>query len=953
MRRCGPRAWRNYLTLRLPTLPESLRVFFFHKKTRKLSVSMANPKQTLLLLDGNALLHRAWHAIPPLMTKDGRVVNAAYGFAMTLDKMLGQFKPDYMVVAWDLPGKTFRHEKFEAYKAHRKEKEPELYAQIPLIQEILTLYGIPSVSAEGFEADDVIGTLSKQTGTKKFKTLIVTGDQDQIQLVDENTTLVYFLKGISETKLYDPDAVQEKYGFTPLQMIDYKALRGDPSDNIPGVKGIGEKGAKELIAQFGSVEAILKAVGTGVIKPTLEKKLLGQDQVAKDSLELVTIVRDVPLDFDMEKAKVEAPDLSRLIPLYRDLEFRSLIRKLGESLGEAPPVDGMNNEFPRTFPPKADPPLAEVPSGADDQTTADATKVARNSAIARKGKIQVIRGSANVSKTLETIKTDTIAVVLVEQTPDLFGTTMAAVAVSDVEHVVVIPNPNAELLELVKTVLDQASRIVTHDWKRIMHLTGWDADSRVTDLMIASYLLSSGTRTHDLGAIVTDVTVPVSFATDKDLTTLGSIVRELPTIAIRMEEELEQSGMTKIFRDIELPLIPVLYKMEKAGILLDTTALDSFSKKLEVDLNTLTEKIQQLAGMTFNVNSPSQLADVLFSKLQLPTKGIKKTTTGFSTAASELEKLEDEHEIIPLISEYREKAKLQSTYAEALPKLVQKDGCIHTTFNQTIAATGRLSSVDPNLQNIPIKTELGNEIRKAFIAEKGKVLIAADYSQIELRLVAVIANDKPFIEAFNAGADIHTRTASEVWDVKEEDVTPEQRRAAKAINFGIVYGMGPRSLARSTNMTLDEAKAFIDRYFSIHHAIKTYIDETKHRAHADGYAVTQFGRRRGFPEINSGVQMLVAMAERMAVNMPIQGTQADIVKMAMIAMDGWLMASKWPAKMLLQVHDELVFECDEKAVDVVASSIKKIMEEIVSLSVPLVVNVEIGKNWGEMEEIKL
>ena len=960
MRRCGPRAWRNYLTLRLPTLQESLRVFFFHKKTRKLSVSMAQTKQTLLLLDGNALLHRAWHAIPPLTTKDGRVVNAAYGFAMTLDKMLGQFKPDYMVVAWDLPGKTFRHEKFEAYKAQRKEKEPELYAQIPLIQEILTLYGIPSVSAEGYEADDVIGTLSKKAGEKKLKTLVVTGDQDQMQLVDENTTLVYFLKGISETKLYDPTAVVEKYGFTPLQMIDYKALRGDPSDNIPGVKGIGEKGAKELIAQFGSVKSILKARGTGTIKPTLEKKLVGQDQVTKDSLELVTIVRDVPLAFDFEKAKVGVPDLSRLISLYRDLEFRSLIRKLTpQDQVKAPPVDGMNNEFLGTFPPSGGTPptppsgavpltavtAVVVPSGRNDVTTADATKVAG------KGKIQIIRGSANVSKALETIKTNTIAVVFVEQTPDLFGATMAAVAISDGERIVVIPNPNAELLELVKANLDQASRIVTHDWKRIMHLTGWEADSKVTDLMIASYLLSSGTRTHDLGAIVTDVTVPVSFATDKDLTTLGSIVRELPKIAVRMEEELERSGMTKIFRDVELPLIPVLYKMEKAGILLDTTALDSFSKKLEVDLNALTEKIQQLAGMTFNVNSPSQLADVLFSKLNLPPKGIKKTTTGYSTAASELEKLEDTHEIIPLISEFREKAKLQSTYAEALPKLVGKDGCIHTTFNQTIAATGRLSSVDPNLQNIPIKTELGNEIRKAFIAEKGKVLIAADYSQIELRLVAVMANDKPFIDAFNAGADIHTRTASEVWDVPEKEVTFEQRRAAKAINFGIVYGMGPRSLARSTNMSVDEAKAFIDRYFSIHHAVKTYIDETKHRAHADGFAVTMFGRRRGFPEINSGIQMLVAMAERMAVNMPIQGTQADIVKMAMIAVDGWLTTSKWPAKMLLQVHDELVFECDDKAVDAVAGGVKKIMEEIVSLSVPLVVNVKVGKNWGEMEKI--
>lgn len=887
-------------------------------------------KKTLLLLDGNALLHRAWHAIPPLTAKDGRVVNAAYGFATTLDKMLRQFHPEYMVVAWDLPGKTFRHEKFEAYKAQRKEKEPELYAQIPLIQEILALYGIPSVSAEGFEADDVIGTLSLDAKTKKLETLIVTGDQDQLQLVDDTTKVVYFLKGISETKIFDPAAVVEKYGFTPEQMIDYKALRGDPSDNIPGVAGIGEVGAKELIAEYGSVAKILKASEAGTLPAKMAKKFAGKEQVARDSLHLVTIVRDVPLAFDFESAKTGSPDMEKLLKLYRELDFRTLIKRLSPDSGmDAPPVDNM---------------------GTEGTKRPDSVKKLEKKE--KTDKSQIVRGATNVAEALATIGNETVAVLVVEQAPDLFGATLAAAAVSDGTRTAVIPNPNAELLALVAGKIAAARHVVSHDWKRIMHATGWDADAKIVDLMIASYLLNSASRSHDLTSLVTDVAIPESFGTEKELATLGRVASMLPQIGKAMLAELEKTGSAKVMNDIELPLIPILYDMETTGVCVDVKALERFSKVLQKNLDELTAKIQKLAGEEFNVNSPSQLATILFEKLQLPTKGIKKTASGFSTAATELEKLEGTHEIIPLIGEYRERAKLQSTYAESLPKLVKKDGRIHTTYNQTIAATGRLSSVDPNLQNIPIKTELGNEIRKAFVADKGKILIAADYSQVELRLAAVIAKDKPFIDAFKDGADIHTRTAAEVWEVEESQVTSEQRRAAKAINFGILYGMGPRSLARSTNMSMDEAKGFIDRYFQIHHAIRTYLDETKIKAHADGYVETLFGRRRYFPEIQGGVPMLVAMAERMAINMPVQGTAADLMKMAMISTHGWLAHSGWPAKMLLQVHDELVIECDEKAVDAVAKGVKEMMEGVAHFDVPLAVEVETGKNWGEMREWK-
>jgi len=896
--------------------------------------------ETLLLLDGNALLHRAWHAIPPLTTKDGRVVNAAYGFANVLDKMLREFKPDYMAVAWDLPGKTFRHEKFEAYKAQRKEKEPELYAQIPLIQEILSLYGIPSVSAPGFEADDVIGTLSKLAKTRKLETLIVTGDQDALQLVDGTTKVVYFLKGISETKTFDTAAVVEKFGFTPLQLIDYKALRGDPSDNIPGVKGIGEKGAKELIAQYGSVDAIIHTSKEGTLPAKIAKKFDGMEQVARDSVELVTIVRDVPLIFDFASAKIVEPDLPRLLQLYRDLDFRTLVRRLSpvDSSSDAPPIDDMGTDARQGAVLSA--------SGGDPPIT---TKGDHRRGPSTPPRVTVVRGTANVVSSLATLGDETLAILVADQAPDLFGSRLAAAALSDGSSTVVIPNPNAELLALAKEKIDKAACIVSHDWKHVMHLTGWGSDARVVDLMVASYLLSSASRSHDLASVVPSVSVPESFGTDKELGVLGQIVSVLPGLSRNMLREISEGGMEKILRDIELPLIPVLCEMETNGVLVDTKALERFSKVLAKKIDELGARIRGLAGEDFNVNSPSQLATILYEKLGLPTKGIKRTTSGFSTAASELEKLEDAHEIVPLIGEYREHAKLQSTYAESLPKLVGSDGRVHTTFNQAVTATGRLSSSDPNLQNIPIKTELGNEIRKAFVAGKGNVLVGADYSQVELRLIAAIAKDKPFISAFHTGADIHTRTASEVWEIDEDKVTPEQRRAAKAINFGIMYGMGPRALARSTKMSFEEAQGFIDRYFQIHHAIRDYLDQTKTKAHADGYVETLFGRRRYLPEIQGHVPQLVAAAERMAINMPVQGTAADLMKLAMIATDGWLKTSKWPARMLLQVHDELVIECDEKAADAVARGLKQMMEGVADLDVPLLVEVEVGRNWGEMD----
>lgn len=876
-------------------------------------------KETFLVLDGNALLHRAWHAVPPLTTKDGVVVNAAYGFTMIIEKMIEKFQPTYMAVAWDLAGRTFRHEIFKEYKGKREKKGPELYDQIPIIQDLLEAYGIPSLSAKGFEADDIIATLAEIETKKGINTLVVTGDLDSMQLVSETTEVVFFIKGISETKIYDIKAVKERYGLHPDQIIDYKALRGDASDNIPGVSGIGDKGATTLIQKFGSVEGVYKALEKGDVEEKFAKKLRGQEKNALDSKHLVTLIRNVEFDFKINTAKVKTPDSEKLLERFRELEFRNLIRKYSANI---PPPPLLNPSEKNT----------------------------------NKDTVIIVRSTKDFKEVLSSLSKNILSVMAVDQQADLFGATHVALSLSDGKTTVVISNPKDEDFTLAKEFLLKADEVVVHDLKNLMHQTDWKLEN-VFDTMIASYLLHSGSRAHDLPSSVFKQLnkkipeLPESFVSEKDYKMLGKIVSILPELSEKMKKELSKVQMTKVFEDIEMPLIPILYEMEKTGIELDVKNLAVFSKVVQKKIDDLTKKITKMAGQDFNLNSPIQLSEILFDKLGLPTGKIKKTKTGYSTAASELEKLWDEHEIIPLMSEYRELAKLQSTYVESLPKLVQKDNRVHTTYNQTVTSTGRLSSTDPNLQNIPIRTDLGREIRKAFIAPKGKVLIAADYSQIELRLAGILAKDEAFIKAFKEGADIHTRTAAEILDIKESDVTKSQRRDAKAINFGIMYGMGPRALARSTGTTMSQAKDYIDKYFSIHTAIKRYIDKTKLQAHEVGYVETLFGRKRYFPEIESGIPMLIAQAERMAVNMPLQGTAADIMKFAMIKVDKWIKKTKSDAKVLLQVHDEIVLEVEKEDATKVAKKIKSLMEAVAEFEVPLVVDVEIGKNWGEMKRI--
>ncbi|MDA0208059.1 MAG: DNA polymerase I [bacterium] len=856
---------------------------------------MPKKKDLFLIIDANALLHRAWHAIPPLTTADGRVVNAAYGFITTVEKMREKFSPKYMAAVWDLPGGTFRHEAYKDYKGTREKKEPELYEQIDLIKELLGHYRIPCLSKPGFEADDIIGTLAKQYGPKdpNVKVVILTGDLDALQLVDEDIEVLTFLKGLSQTKTYDIAAVKERYGLLPSQLIDMKALMGDSSDNIPGLAGIGKKTAETLLAEHGSIEKIYKAIEADNVPEKFAKKFRGQERRVEEMRHLVTIVKNVDIDFALEHARVQEPDADALRTAFRELEFRSLLARYEGGESGVDYVEDAKLQKKMTFVP------LETLSDAGD-----------------------------------------VFVLLQTQDETLFGSVLHLI-LSDGRRTAKV---DASSTKTVVRLLDRAKRIVTHDAKRLMHALQ-PFETPLFDVKIAAYLLSSASRNFDFDTLTNEY-LGKAVNMDDD-----AAIGALQELARHLERTLEEEGMKQLSETIEMPLAHVLVEMESTGILLDKNMLGIMSEQLGTHIDVLAGDIHQLAGHEFNIASPSQLADILFDTLGLPTTRIKRTKTSYSTAASELEKLWESHPIIPKISEYRELTKLKSTYVDVLPTLVDEDSRIHTTFDQTVAATGRLSSNNPNLQNIPIRTELGREIRKAFVAKSGYKLIAADFSQIELRLASILSKDQAFLQAFKDGADIHTRTAAEVLGLKEDEVTTDQRRAAKAINFGILYGMGAHSLAKSTGFTIKEAKAFIERYFDIHHGLKAYIDKMKAKVHEDGYVETLFGRKRYLPEAASNVPMLRAAAERMAVNMPMQGTQADLIKMAMIELAEWLKHADVDAVMLLQVHDELVLEVKDDDIGRAAEKIEEVMRGIHTFEIPLAVTVKIGQNWGDMNPV--
>ncbi len=915
-------------------------------------------KQTFVIIDGNAIIHRAFHALPPLTTKTGETVNAVYGFASILLKVLKELKPDYIAATFDLAAPTFRHKEYAEYKATRVKAPQDLYDQIPRVKEVVKAFNIPIFEQKGFEADDLIGTVTKKLHGKGIQVIIVTGDMDTLQLVDEDTHVYTMKKGVGETTEYGPAEVKERYGLTPEQMIDYKALRGDPSDNIPGVKGIGEKTASELLQTFGTLDALYAAVEKGSkklqgVKPRILALLTEHKKDAVLSKKLATIVRSVPIHFVLNDAKARSYDRRNVVDLFQELEFKSLLSKL--------PTMTLFMQ-------------AEMPS---EQQTLVKSKTASRKDVTytivddEEAFSALLKKLAAVRKLA--IDTETTAINTLDAR--LLGISLSWKS-GKAYYVNLNHSDGDDRLQALAKILENPSvEKYGHNLKydhKVLSRAGVHAQPLTFDTMIASYLLNPGTRQHSLDAIAfSEFGYEMQPITDligkngKDQLTMDRVPLEKlgwyscedADMTFRLVEklgtELSSKGGSKLMATIEMPLIPVLASMELAGIKVDTAFLKRMSEKVSADLVTLEKNIYKEAGVTFNINSPLQLKEILFDRLQISTHGIGKTKTGFSTAAAELEKMQDMHPIIKHLLEYRELAKLLSTYLDALPALVHPvTGRVHTEYNQVVAATGRLSSSNPNLQNIPVRTELGREIRKAFVAETGRVLLSADYSQIELRLAAELSGDKKMLEAFRKGEDIHARTAADIHGIPLEKVTKDIRFTAKEVNFGVLYGMGVYGLASRTGISREHAKTFIDKYFSVYKGVAAYVERTKAQARSRGYVETLFGRRRYLPEIHSGLQQLRAQAERMAVNMPLQGTAADLMKLAMIEVYQGLPSISAGATLLLQVHDELVLEVPTQDVSRVAAFVKTTMESVKKFSVPIVVDIATGKNWGELKPLE-
>jgi DNA polymerase I len=908
---------------------------------------MENNKSLLLLIDGNALVHRAFHALPPLtVPKTGETVGAVYGFAMMLVKAINDLKPTHSAIAFDRKAPTFRHQLFDQYKAHRPPMPEELAGQLGRVRDVVKAFHIPIFEQDGYEADDILGSLSVQAGKQGISVVILTGDADLMQLVSAQVKVFYPRPGgtFSDAMLYDEEAVKTRYGVTPLQVADLKALKGDPSDNIPGVPGVGDKTALKLIQQFGSVEALLTRLDE--VEPLkLGDKLKGNIELIKSSHILATIIRDVPvtLDFDL-CCQMEHYDRSRVVELFRDLGFNSLVAKLPESAGEKhAPAEA-----------RPSPPLSEV-------------------------KYETLNTPEILEKVLPRLDAaETLSMSVEGSSPAAMSSLIVGIALSPAEgaaYYLPAAGPQTApggclpldyLIKTLKPVLEKnrtALNIYNSKLARMLLAeNGIELGNSAFDPVLAAYLL--GDKSLGLREIIFSRTgremVPSS-----DLVGTGS--RQIPLFQVDLgqvstyacanadmtglitpllKKELDEAGLRKLFDEVEIPLVPVLAHMERCGILLDSGLLKNMSLRLGEQLSGIEKKIFASAGEEFNLNSPAQLGTVLFEKLNLPGKKVRGK---YSTDASVLEELR-EHEIVRDIMEYRQLIKLKSTYIDALPCLVnEKTGRVHTSFNQTRTTTGRLSSSDPNLQNIPVRGEMGREIRRAFIAPPGTVLIAGDYSQIDLRALAHLSQDENLLEAFRQDKDIHSATAAQLFGVDISEVKPDQRRLAKTVNFGVIYGMSEFGLEQATDLSREEAGKFITAYFQKYPGVSRYLEATREQARKTGYVQTILGRRRYIPEVNSPNRMVRESAERMAINMPVQGTSSDIIKVAMINLFREMQDRSLKSKMVLQVHDELIFEVPENEAEEMTPLIREKMSAAIELRVPVKVDIKSGPNWGAME----
>lgn len=845
-----------------------------------------------MLIDANSLLYRAFFALPPLENSKGQPTGAVYGFINMLIKLLEEYPVDYAVAAFDLPGPTFRTQEYAEYKANRPPTPFELRSQLQIARDVLDGLGVVRVELQGYEADDLVGSLARTANDNGCFAWIVGGDKDILQVVDDNTEVILTQKGISQTKVYDPDAVAQRYSVTPPQIVDIKGLMGDSSDNIPGVPGIGEKTAIKLISQYGSIAGVYDNIED--LKGKQRENLEAYREQAFLSRQLAEIQRDAPLPLEWPPARLQRND-KLLFSLFKDLEFNTLLQRL------------------------------ELVDYSETQ-------------------VQVVTKPAEI----EVFFSGQELAVL------LLGDVLAVGA----DHVssIFAGDGLAPALEKLEEFLAGEGTVVTDDAKAI-HRFAMDREvavkAKVHSCQLAAYLLKPGSNMEIPALVRAWTETGVDKGEQSDTEYLAAHASLLPTLWQALEAKLRGTGAWQLYEEIELPLSRVLARMELTGIAVDVRELDILGGDLDEKIVALQEQIYTLADCQFNINSPKQLGEVLFERLNIPP--VRKTKTGYSTDAAVLEFIGDAHPVAPLIMDYRQLVKLKSTYIDGLKAEWQQDsGRVYTTFNQMVTATGRLSSTEPNLQNIPIRMEEGRRIRKAFIPGGGyQWLLSADYSQIELRILAHIAQDSTLLEAFRDGQDIHCRTAAEIFDVGLDEVSPMQRRAAKAVNFGLVYGQTDFGLAQSLGIARAEAARYIEAYFKRYPGVKEYMERIVVQAKRDGYVSTLYQRRRYLPEINSRNFQRRSFAQRMAINTPIQGTAADIIKLAMVEVEGRLEREGLVTRMLLQVHDELVLETTSDEMKHAARLLKRAMEGVAKLDVPLVVDVKIGPNWYIMESLEV
>lgn len=880
--------------------------------------------EKLMLIDGNSLAYRAFFAIPMLSNSKGFITNAIYGFCNMLLKILNEEKPEYIAVAFDKGKVVFRHREFEQYKAKRQAMPDELRPQIPVLKELLQAMNIAVFELEDYEADDLIGTLAALGEKKGLEVLIVTGDRDALQLISPSVSVLLTRKGISEIEKYTEATLLEKYGLSPRQMIDLKGLMGDSSDNIPGIPGVGEKTALKLIKDYGDIENVLAHYRD------FDGKKLGQlleqhADLARLSRKMAVIERNVPIDCKLEGCRRVEPNYERLIDLLRELEFRGIMQAMIDRRSQL----------------------------AQNDTLVEKTAV----------EIRRIDESGQLREYLQHNQNKGVLFIKTEKSGRYtLNIKELALKICDPseqnEQCLYLSRQSDEefeqMLEELKPWLeDENSKKTLHDAKTaVLAFRSYAIEIKgiEKDTMLMAYLLNPSRPQVDAVSLARDY-FGENIDAESDEERYHSTLNIIDKLARRFGDELREQGMWELYHDLELPLSRVLANMEISGVILDEKVLRDMGQELDGRITKLTEEIYTLAGEEFNINSPKQMGEILFAKLGLP-KG-KKTKTGYSTSAEVLESLAAEHEVVAKILHYRQLVKIKTTYIDGLAALMDEaTGKVHTSFNQTVTATGRLSSTEPNLQNIPIRMEEGRRLRRAFLPSPGCRLLSADYSQIELRILAHIANDEVLIEAFHKGQDIHTRTASEVFGVDMDLVTKEMRRAAKAVNFGIVYGISDFGLSQDLGITRAEAKVYIDNYFERYRGVRTYIDKVIAEARENGYVTTLLNRRRYLPDILSRNFHLRSFAERMAMNTPIQGSAADIIKLAMLRLHEEIAEKGLKSTMILQVHDELIFDVPDSEIKIMAKTVNDIMSSVYPLCVPLQVDMQTGLNWYELERIE-